>query len=156
MHLSSLQHYFASKEDLLSALIENTNVYHENILQDIIHKTDSSPEERFIAFVEHQLAEHKNHKTCGFFFQLWSLASNHVFAQTLMEQMYENYRQQLSLLMQDIRPDLKIKELEQRAILIIAMLEGMMLLIGGKQNKSPPFKNINKNIEDAVLQIINK
>jgi AcrR family transcriptional regulator len=156
MHLASLQHYFASKEDLLSALIENYNAYHEKKLQDITHKTTSSSEERFIAFIKHQLAEHKNNKTCGFFFQLWSLSSTQAFAKLLMEKMYENYRHQLSLLMQDIRPDLTVEEIECRAILIIAMLEGMMLLVGGKKKKTIPFENINKHTEDAVLQIIKK
>ncbi len=156
MHLASLQHYFATKEDLLGALIDDTNAYHARVLQDILDKPAGSAEQRFIFFIRHQLAEHQNFLTCGFFFQLWSLAPHYEFARILMEKMYRNYRHQLFHLMQAMRPDLAKDELEQRALLIVAMLEGMMVLIGGRKKSSAPFNNLSEKTEAAVLDIVNK
>jgi len=156
MQLASLQHYFATKEDLLGALMDDTNAYHAGVLQDILDKPAASAEQRFISFIRHQLAEHQNFLTCGFFFQLWALAPHYEFARILMEKMYSNYRHQLFHLMQAMRPDLEDHELEQRALLIIAMLEGMMLLIGGKKKSSAPFNELSKKTQEAVLVIVNK
>ena len=56
--------------------------------------------------------------------------------------------------MKKVRPDLGNEDLEQRAALIIAMLEGMMLLIGGKKSTLSPFNTIKEKTEHAVLQIL--
>lgn len=153
IHLASLQHYFATKEDLLGALMESTGDYHERVLQDIMDKPASTADERFVSFIRHQLSEHQNIQTCGLFYQIWSLAPMHSFARKLMDQMYANYRGQLSQLMADMRPELDGDELQQRATLIVAMMEGMMLFIGGKKKTSKHFKNLGNKAEDLALQI---
>jgi AcrR family transcriptional regulator len=155
IHLASLQHYFATKEDLLGALLDDTNLYHDRVLEEIMAQPASSAEERFVFFIRHQLAEHQNIHTCGFFFQIWSLAPNYKFAQTLVDKMYANYRRQLFQLMGDMRPDLEGDELQQRAALIMAMLEGMMLLIGGKKKTTMSFNKLCKKAEQVVTQIVN-
>ncbi len=155
IHLASLQHYFATKEDLLGALLDDTNLYHDRVLQQIMAQPVDSADERFIFFIRHQLAEHQNIHTCGFFFQLWSLAPNHKFAQTLMEKMYTNYSNQLFQLMRDMRPELEADELQQRAALIVAMLEGMMLLVGGKKKSTVSFDKLCRKAEHVALQIVN-
>ena len=79
----------------------------------------------------------------------------HDFARTLMDQMYKNYRQQLSILMSDMRPELDETELQQRSALVVAMMNGMMLFVGGKKKTSKHFKNLGTKAEQLALQIAN-
>ena len=72
----------------------------------------------------------KNAKTRRFFIQLWALLeSSDVHSGRLLNELYALHIVKLNSWISSVNPDLSEGRLQQRAAMIAAMIEGMMLMI---------------------------
>ncbi len=148
IHLKTLQHYFPSKEQLIQSTLEFTDALYTSTAE-AIKSNRGSPVEHFEEYIRYLLEDDKNRQTAGFFYQLWAQA--HVDAKTnrVMEKIYRNHIGNLERLMQAINPDLPDETRRQRAVIVAALIEGLMLFVGyGK--KSPANA---KGIEEQTLSL---
>ena len=144
IHLKTLQHYFPSKEDLIQSTLEYTSSIYTEASSGFAGS--SNPEQGFERYIRFLIDDDKDRRSAGFFYQLWARA--HVDAPTneRMQAMYMSYTATIEQLMTEFNPDLSKKKRRQRAIMIGALIEGMMLYIGYGKDRPDGVGDIEKEV----------
>ncbi|WP_339671058.1 TetR/AcrR family transcriptional regulator [Dasania marina] len=151
IHLKTLQYYYPTKEGLLQSVLEYADSLYVRTYEELRPKT-YNPEVHFDRYVNYLINTEKDQTTAGFFYQLWDRAHRDEHAKKIMHEMYERHTDHLAELMAPLNENLDKKTLKQRAVILAALIDGMMLFIGyGKQRP----KNIG-NIEKEVLKLAKK
>ncbi|SVD73659.1 uncharacterized protein METZ01_LOCUS426513, partial [marine metagenome] len=129
IHLKTLQHYFPTKEILIKSTLEYVLSLYEKQIQEISsHSTD--PEKNFKNYMNFLVEDIKNIETAGFFYQLWAMAYVDKNTNNIMEKIYQGHTDSLENLIKAINPDMGDHMRKQRAVMIAALIEGMMLFVG--------------------------
>lgn len=148
IHLKTLQHYFPSKDLLIQSTLEFTDALYTSTA-DAIKSNTSSPDEHFEQYIRYLLDDDKNRQTAGFFYQLWAKAHIDEKTNRVMEKIYKNHIGNLERLMQAVNPDMSDATRKQRAVIVAALIEGLMLFVGyGK--KCPASA---KGVEEQTLSL---
>ena len=129
IRLASLQHHFATKDSLVTALVEDTAESYRLQFEAALRVAGPTPEARFQAIVGHLLRDLHKEETSRFFFEMWALASRDRHAASTMRGLYAQYRQAMARLIHELNPQLPEPELARRAAAVVALVEGSMLLI---------------------------
>ena len=105
--------------------------------------------------VEHLILDIKDAKTRRFFIQLWALLeSSDAHSGRLLNELYALHIVRLSSLITLINPELSEGKLQQRAAMIAAMIEGMMLMIDDADMKlTPEETGIEEEIQKQIRRI---
>ena len=145
IHLKTLQHYFPTKEILIKSTLEYVLSLYEKQIQEISsHSTD--PEKNFKNYMNFLVEDIKNIETAGFFYQLWAMAYVDKNTNNIMEKIYQGHTDSLENLIKAINPDMGDHMRKQRAVMIAALIEGMMLFVGYGKKRPKNTGNIEKEI----------
>ena len=130
IHLSNLQYYFRTREDLIRGLIDyNTHSYIQKYTE-LFTILPTTPLARFTAVIDYLIEDIKDPKTRRFFIQFWALLDafgGHT--DRLLNDMYAPHIQSLNNYIEELNPLLSPGVRQQRAAMIASMIEGMMLML---------------------------
>ena len=130
IHLSNLQYYFHTREDLLNALIKYNADTYFNKYSDMFESLPAEPYPRFVAVVDYLINDIKNPITRRYFIQFWALLdASDEHSGKLLNEMYAPHIEQLNELIKDLNSSLSEGVRQQRASIIASMIEGMMLML---------------------------
>ena len=133
VRLSTLQHYYPSKADLLQALwffvLERYQAAMDKVLDGM---PDASRLERFLAAMDLFLASAREPDTVRGLIQLWAAAAIDPVAARTLQKMQSRERKAVQQLMLGINPGLSAEVCEARAALIVAQLEGLAMQHSGQ------------------------
>jgi AcrR family transcriptional regulator len=152
MSLSNVQHYYQSKDLLLEALL----LYTMDVFQakmDAISQamTNRSRLEQFLSTVDMFLEEITDPVTHAIFFELWALASRNPFASSLMAKMLGRERKAIYSLIRGLNPAISDAEYMQRAILMVAQIEGLMLFRLDKTARRDQFEAVRASVRKVLV-----
>ena len=154
MSLSNVQHYYGSRDLLLEALLLTTMDAFQARMDDIAAAmSERSQLERFLSTVDMFLDELTDPVTHALFFELWALASRNPFASSLMDKMLGRERKTVYKLIRGLKPDLSDEETMQRAILVVAQVEGLMLFRLDKRRRRAQFDAVKASLRKALLAL---
>jgi AcrR family transcriptional regulator len=154
MGLSNVQHYYGSKDLLLEALLLTTMDGFQARLDDIAAAmSERSQLERFLSTVDMFLEEITDPVTHALFFELWALASRNPFASKLMDTMLSRERKTVYKLIHGLNPAISDDETMQRAILMVAQVEGLMLFRLDKRRRRAEFDAVRVSVRKALLAL---
>lgn len=154
MSLSNVQHYYQSKDALLEALLLYTmELFQQKIDAISAAMTGATPLERFLSTCDMFLEEITDPVTHAIFFELWSLASRNSFASGLMDKMLARERKALFNLIRGLNPAIGDEEYMQRAILMVAQIEGLMLFRLNKAERRDQFLAVRASMRKALLAL---
>jgi AcrR family transcriptional regulator len=154
MSLSNLQHYYTSKDALLEALLLYTmDVFQGRIDAIAADMAGAAPLERFLSMVDMFLDEITEPVTHAIFFEIWALASRNPFASRLMDTMMARERKTIFKLIAGLAPGLDEKETMQRAVLIVAQVEGMMLFRLDRHRRRAEFDAARAALREVVMDL---
>ena len=154
MSLSNVQHYYASRDLLLEALLLTTMDAFQARMDDIAAAMSGRSQlERFLSTVDMFLDELTDPVTHALFFELWALASRNPFASSLMDRMLGRERKTVYKLIRGLNPDLSDEETMQRAILVVAQVEGLMLFRLDRRRKRAQFDAVKASLRKALLAL---
>ncbi|MCX7170500.1 MAG: TetR/AcrR family transcriptional regulator [Proteobacteria bacterium] len=131
--LSTVQHYYKNKEALFEALLlYMMDTYQKQI--DAVTRAMASADRtaQFMAAMDIFLADIKNPMTSGVFVEIWALANRHPYAARIMETIHARERKAISRLIRNLVPSVDDKDLDIRAILIPALIDGLLLRVARK------------------------
>lgn len=154
MSLSNVQHYYPGKDLLIEAVLLSTmNSFQGKI--DNIAKTMSAASRiaQLNATIDMFLEELNDPVTHGVFFEIWALAGRNAFASALMDKMLARERKSIFKLIQGMSADISDEQAMQRAILIVAQIEGMMLFRLHKNTQKAEVRAIHAALREAVLKL---
>lgn len=154
MSLSNVQHYYQSKDMLIEAVL----VYIMNSFQskiDIIANAmdNSSRIQRLNSTIDMFLEELNDPVTHGVFFEIWALAGRNAFASALMDKMLARERKSIFKLIQGMSAEISDQQAMQRAVLIVAQVEGLMLFRLHKNTKKDEVVALHAALRQAVLNL---
>ena len=154
MSLSNLQHYYPGKDALLEALLLYTmDLFQRQIDAISAAMNKASRIDQFLSTADMFLEELTDPATHAIFFELWALASRNAFASRLMDQMLARERKAIYLLIRGLNPDIPDAEYMQRAILMVAQIEGLMLFRLNKDARRAEFLAVRASVRKALLAL---
>ncbi|SHG37605.1 TetR/AcrR family transcriptional regulator [Massilia sp. CF038] len=149
--LSNVQHYYQSKDALLEAVLLYTMDLFQHKMDAIAAAMqDASPLERFLSTCDMFLDEITDPVTHAIFFELWALASRNDFASGLMDMMLARERKTIFNMIRSLNPTLGDEETMQRAILMVAQVEGLMLFRLNKSERRAQFLAVRASMRKAL------
>jgi AcrR family transcriptional regulator len=152
MSLSNVQHYYGSKESLLEAVLLYTMDEFQAKMDSIaVAMAGRPPVERFLSTVDMFLEEITDPVTHAIFFELWALASRHPFASDLMGKMMGRERKAIYGLIRGLNPAISDDETMQRAILMVAQIEGLMLFRLDRKARPEQYASVRDAMRKAIL-----
>lgn len=136
IHLSNLQYYFPGKNKLIQGLVYFIGKEYEENYQALFVNQPNDPRIRFEIVINYLLSDIKDAKTRRFFIQLWALLESFdAHSSVLLNKLYSLQISQMNTLIASINPVLSKGKLQQRSAMISAMIEGMMLMLDGADEK---------------------
>jgi AcrR family transcriptional regulator len=131
IHLANLQYYFSTREMLIEALLDHVVQHYDESIQARLAPLPDMPYPRFLAMVDYFLEDMRDAQTRRFFIQLYALfescdASGDA---TLLNRFAAPYIRRLASCIAELNPDLSPGERRQRAAMIGAMIDGMMVML---------------------------
>jgi AcrR family transcriptional regulator len=154
MSLSNVQHYYRSRDLLLEALLLYTMDEFQAKMDGISQAmTNRSRLDRFLSTADMFLEEVADPVTHAIFFEIWALASRNQFASNLMDTMMRRERKTVYNLIRGLNPDISDDEYMQRAILMVAQIEGLMLFRLNRETQREQFEAVRASVRKALLTL---
>jgi AcrR family transcriptional regulator len=154
MSLSNVQHYYGSKDALLEALLLYTMDLFQKKMDSIsAAMTHATRIDSFLSTCDMFLEEITDPVTHAIFFELWALASRNDFASRLMDKMLARERKAIFHLIRGLNPAIGDEETMQRAILMVAQIEGLMLFRLNKRERQAEFLAVRASVRKALLNL---
>ena len=154
MSLSNVQHYYQSKDALLEALLLYTmDLFQQKMDSISAAMTSASRTERFLSTCDMFLEEITDPVTHAIFFEIWALASRNAFASRLMDKMMARERKAIFKLIDGLNPTLGEEETMQRAILMVAQIEGLMLFRLNKSERRAQFMALRTAVRKSLIAL---
>jgi AcrR family transcriptional regulator len=151
--LRHLQYYYPTKDDLLRALCEN-------ICNDYIARCDAlssrehpSAKGRFQTCIDFLIDDNRDPVSNTIFFELWALACHDDYANRLLDRLYRHYRAYVGRLISNMRPALPARDVESRAVQIVALIEGLTLFIGRNKPRHAALREVVKDASASILKV---
>ncbi len=154
MSLSNVQHYYASKEQLLEALLLTTMDESQAKIDRIAVAMAGRPQvERFLSTVDMFLDEITDPVTHAIFFEIWALASRHPFASNLMGKMIGRERRAVYGLIRGLNPAIDDERCMERAVLIVAQIQGLMLFRLDRHARPEQYASVRASLHNVLLSL---
>ena len=152
MYLSNLQYYFRTREELIRGLIEYNSQSYLEKYERRFATLPTKPHPRFLAMIDYLIEDIRDPLTRRFFIQFWALLdASGAHTDRLLNDMYAPHIQSLNQRIAELNPSLSPGAKQQRAAMIAAMIEGMMLMLEEADND---LKENEEAIETAMRKQI--
>jgi AcrR family transcriptional regulator len=130
IHLSNLQYYFRTRDDLLRELIRHNAISYFENYEKLYASLPSDPYPKFVTVIDFLIEDIKNPLTRRYFIQLWALLdASDEHSGKLINDMYAPLLARLNEDLKDLNPKLSPGLRQQRAAIITSMIDGMMLML---------------------------
>lgn len=148
LKIGNLTYHFATREELIRALLDALIRAYEVEFDAILQFTDEAPEERLAEVCGLILEDIRTKKTTHVFPELWALSNHDPFVLERVQELYTRARRSLLEIIRELRPDLSPQCHEDLALFISASMEGMTVFAG--YNK--PFEGRMDQLERMAIQ----
>lgn len=152
IHLKTLQHYYPSKDVLLQSTLEYTDSLYLNTTREIL-AGEGDARDHFETYIRYLIDDHKKRQTVGFFYQLWARAHVDDATRETMAEMYASHCRNIENLIHPMNPELDDQTRRQRAVMIAALMEGMMLFVGYGKKRPRGIGSIEDEVVSQCLKI---
>ena len=154
IHLKTLQHYFPTKEQLIHSTLKYTSSLYTQASLQLDESND--PGQQFEEYLCFLLNDDKNKQSAGFFYQLWARAHVDTVTNQTMGEMYRSYTSNIEQFIEPLNPKLNQQVRKQRAIMIGALIEGMMLYIGYGKKRPSGIGDIEREVINECMEIVRR
>ncbi|MEL7897121.1 TetR/AcrR family transcriptional regulator [Vreelandella neptunia] len=154
IRLSTLQHYYESRELLLDAIIDKRLRLYRDTYVKVQAEASNDPEQQLMAVVRFLLDDSMNQQTCGFFTQLWALGFQSEEARCRLSDLYANHRKDLAAFIGCVNPNIEEQECLARAAMISSMIEGSLIHIGTGEPDVPELVGLRQRFAQHIMAFI--
>lgn len=148
LRIGNLTYHFATREELIRALLDAIIRAYEVEFDAIVQFTDETPEERLAELCGLILQDIRTKKTTHVFPELWALGNHEPFVLERVQELYSRARRSLLEIISELRPDLDAQAREDLALFISASMEGLTVFAGYEK----PFEGRMDQMEAIAIQ----
>lgn len=149
----NLQHHFATREELVSAMLDEVISVYILQLGELRNKAPG-PKDCLKSVIEFVTRDLQTRDTTVFFPEIWSLSNHDAYVDGLMQNMYEVYRKIYQDITLEINPSLSEKQCQLIALFISSIIEGHTMFIGFKKSYNQDCEDVIIMIYDTAIQLI--
>jgi AcrR family transcriptional regulator len=151
--LSTVQHYYPSREALIEALLEQTFARYQSGIDERVAAGGGAHVEVFKSVIDYFLDDLRDQVSSGLFFEIAALANRHPYAAELFDSMMSRARKTLRNLMLAIAPEMTPQQCEVRGALIVAQMLGTMLFISETRPQHKELAELAHEATEAIMRI---
>jgi AcrR family transcriptional regulator len=148
LRIGNLTYHFATREELIRALLDALIRAYEIEFDAILQFTDEPPEERLAETCGLVLEDIRTKRTTHVFPELWALGNHDPFVRDRVQELYTRARRSLLDIIAEMRPDLDAQAQENLALFISASMEGLTMFAGYDK----PFEGQMDELEKIAIQ----
>lgn len=148
LKIGNLTYHFATREELIRALLDALIRAYEVEFDAILQFTDETPEERLAEVCGLTLEDIRTKRTTHVFPELWALGNHDPFVLERVQELYTRARRSLLEIIRELRPDLPPQGHEDLALFISASMEGLTVFAGYEK----PFEGRMDELETIAIQ----
>jgi AcrR family transcriptional regulator len=153
IRLSTLQHYFPSRDDLLRAVVEHTVAEYDATYERQSSRWGTSARSKLVGMVRYLLEDLRQPDTAGFFVEFWARGLRDPMAGRLLHQAYRHHRDRIRIAMAPLNPSISGHTAELRALLAVALIEGLTIFIGGQRVRDPSLEGLEEEVIRWILRM---
>jgi AcrR family transcriptional regulator len=154
LSLRSVQHYYATTEKLLTAVIDLVINEFESAYQELFRKLPFNAEARLLGVVDILMASNWQQDTRRVFYGLYSLSCYKKFAAKLMDRMHARHTHHLATLIAAARSNLPEKRCLELAVIVASMLDGAMVFTGPGEERQISRQAFAQAVRTSVLALL--
>lgn len=149
--LGHLQHFFASKDDLLSEMLSLTAGEYRRNFKKIQRKRGFDPRVQLEDAVDYLVNDVTNKQVSKFFIELWPITGRNPLAFGLLQECFRENLAEFSSFVRNAKPDLSDALVESLSIQILALIDGLLIY---NHTIRPAAVDIARLKADAVKTIL--
>ena len=153
LSMGNLTYYFKTKHNIIHALIEETIQNYEKDILETISQAGDNPKQQFLAHINYLLEDIKKPITRGFFFQIYGMSTHDPYVDKCKKEFYQYALNTLSRLITGLNPTLNDKAVNYKALHILALVEGMMVVLGPHKNIASTIHGFENEFRKQTLNI---
>ena len=147
IRLSTLQHYFSTREALLRATLEAIAKRHLERFRGLAENRNRSPQARLEAIADDAFAQFSKAGLPAGIFESWGLALHEPFARDVVIEIHKQFTMLFAKLVGEINPQLSTEEQELRGALILSSCQGLIVFLRWSQNNPSQLQAFRKAIK---------
>lgn len=152
--LSTVQHYFPSKDALLEALLLQTlQEYQAFVDRQVGSGLDDSGLAKFEAVIDHFLDELSTTESNSVLCEVFALANRNAFAAEVLDKIVTRARKVFRNLIRSLAPQLPPAQAELRGALIVAQIQGLMLYLAHSRPKHQELAGLKQAALGAIVRL---
>jgi AcrR family transcriptional regulator len=154
VNLSTVQHYFPSKDALLEALLLQTlQDYQAFVDRQTESEVGDSRLAKFEAVIDYFLDELSTSESNGVLCELFALANRNSFAAEILDKILTRGRKVFRNLIRTLAPELPSVQTELRGALIVAQLQGLMLYLANSRPQHHELAGLKQAACVAIVRL---
>ncbi len=152
--LSTVQHYYPSRDALIEALLLQTFDRYQGAIDERVAELGmGSRLELFKAVIDYFLDDLSDQIASGLFFEISALANRHAYASQMFDTMLTRARKTLRNLIREIAPHMSARQCEVRGALIVSQMIGTMLFLSDARPQHEELKELKQEATAAIMRI---
>ena len=129
IRLSTLQHYFSTREALLRATIEEIAKRYFERFRRFAENRNRSPQARLESIIDDAFADFVKPGLSAGIVESWGLALHESFARDVVVEVQKQFTRLFARLVGEINPELSMEERELRGALIVSSCQGLVIFL---------------------------
>lgn len=129
IRLSTLQHYFSTREALLRATIEEIAKRYFERFRKFAENRSRSPQARLESIIDDAFADFVKPGLSAGVVESWGLALHESFARDVVVEVQKQFTRLFAQLVGEINPELSMEERELRGALIMSSCQGLVIFL---------------------------
>lgn len=152
--LSTVQHYYPSRDDLVEALLTRFLDRYQRVIEQRMAQAGESPRMAlFASIIDLCLEELRDQIASGLFFEVAALAQRHPYAAQMFDAVLTRARRTVRNLIRDIVPELPPAQCELRSALIVGQMVGVMTFVSSQGPAHAELDGLRQASVDAIMHI---
>ena len=149
-----LQHFFPTREDLMSAMLEQTAHHYSEIYETLLVGVEGQGVARFEAVVHFLINDITNREMTNFFVELWPMTAHNETASAMLRDIYRRNCEGFARVVQELRPTAPPDEVQDMSLQILALIDGLILYYHSARPDDAMLARVQRRAMGTIRQIV--
>ena len=149
-----LQHFFPTREDLVSAMLEQTAEHYSSIYQTLFGDVEGHGLARFEGVVRFLVQDITNREMTNFFIELWPMTAHNETASTMLRDIYRRNCEGFARVVQELWPTAPAEEVHDMSLQILALIDGLILYCHSARPDGAMLSRAQQRAMRTIRQIV--
>lgn len=122
-----LQHYFATRDDLLTEMLEQALHSYTDEYQKVLDDLSGDAEQQLDRAIKFLVGDISNNQVSKFFFELWPMTAHYQEVLLMLRDIYKKNWEAFSLFVENYKEGMKKDHARSLALMILALIDGLII-----------------------------